>query len=310
MASNFKIVAPYKLYGYVIPPIDVVDFLPLVYTNNDQFYFAESENGIINDFVQFRVAEDAGQNNSAIDYIPGQNIIKTVITKTRSKGQNTLYCYKGPDNQIMIGEFFDLVSYLSSLLVHKDCNEFARLTLARFLGLTGMRFQLIDSINKSYRQKTMNFRIAEPDIDQFVELKDFDDLDQVIRQTAELINITAHFDWNDFMYIYKDNVLIADYRMDYDDFKDYHLAFQILETFFSKSRRATEAIVSNKAVFHDALYSEMVPAIDDEEDFGRCYWVEKSYTSDDPEDTDDFSDDTLDDKKEDFKKYRLALQSG
>ena len=112
------------------------------------------------------------------------------------------------------------------------------------------------------------------------------------------------------MYIYKDNVLIADYRMDYDDFKDYHLAFQILETFFSKSRRATEAIVSNKAVFHDALYSEMVPAIDDEEDFGRCYWVEKSYTSDDPEDTDDFSDDTLDDKKEDFKKYRLALQSG
>jgi hypothetical protein len=310
MVNKSKKAALYKLYGYIISPIDVVDFVPVIFTKGGNYYLAESKDGIINDFVKIEVAEHDTEDNIAITYIPKQNIIETNIIETRLKGQNTLYCYQGPDNQTRIGEFSDLTSDLSKLLKQKVCNEFANLSIAKFLGLTGIRFQIIKAINNEYRKRHMNFRMSEPDIDQFVDIKTLDELDEVIKQTGMQVNLDPDFGWNDLMYIYKNYVLIRDRKIRYKAFKKHYLAFDVLEIFFSNSGRATDTIVENNEVFHDALRNEMIPAVDDEKDFARCYWLEKGYTSSpDSQTSDDFTTEETENKKNKYKKYRLALQA-
>lgn len=136
-----------KLYGYIEPPFSVIDFVPVVYKEGEDFYSTVVSNHIITDF--YRISP----------YTEMKEILRLNIQK--KVNEPAFYCYMDPDGKEIYGEYIDISPYLFDILTDNHLNYFAKLSIAYFVKLVGLQKTLIDKINKKYTEINPDFILLE-----------------------------------------------------------------------------------------------------------------------------------------------------
>jgi len=195
------------LYGYVVPPFSVHDFVTVVYIEGDQCFFAQLKQHKILSFEKFDRNEFVLEQTAEFAY-------------EKKEGDEGLYCFKTAHPPVILGEYLEVISPLIDFIRHNVVNDFALLSIARFLHFTGYRYTLVNQINHHFRSSGIASRYPFIEEEQFLPAGNHNiHVLQTIDFYKHLVVIYEDvLQWNQLLYVYNDHVFIGHHKIAYLDF--------------------------------------------------------------------------------------------
>lgn len=204
-----------SVYGYIIPPFKVNDFVPVVYTEQDDYYIAEIQDHYIEGFI---CIEKESYNIKAFSEIEKSAFdIKTKV----DRNSPALYVFLTETGHTDINWPHTLYDFHIRSLFNSRYNIYTKLSIAIVLDLVGLRFKIIETLNE--RLKLTEASYSYP----FVGETDFESYSSVHQQAFQeklkalhLLKKTYNtISWEDLIYLWEDNLYVGKFKISSENFK-------------------------------------------------------------------------------------------
>jgi hypothetical protein len=228
-----------KIYGYIIPPLAIIDFLPTVYSNGNQKFISEVKDNFITSFEELS------------DDIP---VMFDPVDCEKKEMDSAFYFYMSPSGEIIKGEYEYISIQLAILLKSDSINNFAKLSIASFLNLNGSEKSIVEEIRNNLGINELGFIAARNYSKEItIEIMPNAEIESKFHECASIIQITnGAISYNDLFYFENDNIFFDVFRCPISDFIDsVHSFREILQMYFTPlSRNVKQAIrIKNKSLY-------------------------------------------------------------
>jgi hypothetical protein len=195
-----------KPLGFIMPPLPIVDFVPVYYGDESHPCCAEIKGTRISSFYPI---------DPKVDRKP---IVIPAAHPSKQVGDEAFYCYLTPGSDEIFGEFNQVAAKLYKFLFADKLSLFQKLSLAYFFQYKGYQKSLIARINEFYRKTNPRFTLMEvrtpaEDIRDGSDETRITHLINLIRQRETVAAIYKKLEWQHMLYIDDSFVYVSAYRL-------------------------------------------------------------------------------------------------
>lgn len=236
-----------SVYGYIIPPFKVNDFVPIVYCDETDYYIAEIKEHCITDFIsidktEFEIKEFAKDEKQTVDI-----------------GSPALYAFLNDTGHYSLHWPDTLFDFYIKALHSSRYNMYARLSIATVLDLVGLKYKLIENINYGFNIKECGY--SYPFIDQEAFERYSFSRKREMQATFEMLEMISkkhhsYISWEDLIYVWRDYIYIGKFKISSRHFKrDFPDAKLILLNYLSTKNLNQQLTIirSNRLTFLELI---------------------------------------------------------